>query len=84
MTLNLGQELSAWREARHRSVGDDDYAMDDEPSADEGFHPAVGQADRAHHERPPAPIHSATIYPADMAEPRPRRGSVRPTSGPGR
>lgn len=68
MTLNLGQELSAWREARHRSVGDDDYAMDDEP-ADEGLHPAVGQADRAHHERPPAPIHSATIYPADMAEP---------------
>jgi hypothetical protein len=68
MTLNLGQELSAWREARHRSVGDDDYAMDDEPP-DVGLHPAVGHADRAHHDRPPAPIHSATIYPADMAEP---------------
>jgi hypothetical protein len=66
MTLNLGQELSAWRESRHRTVADDDYMMD-EGTPDEELHPAAGQTDRAHHERPAAPIHSATIYPADMA-----------------
>jgi hypothetical protein len=71
MTLNLGQELSAWREARHRPVTEDDDAMDEEPfPSDEGFHPAAGQTDRAHHERPYSPIPGATIYPAEMAEPR--------------
>jgi hypothetical protein len=71
MTLNLGQELSAWREARHRPVTEDDDAMDEAPlPPDEGFYPAVGQTDSAHHERPYAPIPGATIYPADMAEPQ--------------
>jgi hypothetical protein len=38
---------------------------------DDGYHPAVGQTDRAHHDRAPSsPIQSATIYPADMAPPR--------------
>lgn len=71
MTLNLGQELSAWRESRHRALTEDDDAMDDKPSPpDERFHPAAGQTDRAHHDRPSSPIPGATIYPADMGEPR--------------
>jgi hypothetical protein len=71
MTLNLGQELSAWREARHRGVVEDDDAMDDEPTPpDDSFHPAAGQTDRAHHGRPSSPIQNATIYPADTPRPR--------------
>jgi hypothetical protein len=71
MTLNLGHQLSAFREARLRPHAEDEYDADDDEAMppDGGFHPAAGQTDRGQHERPSAPIHSATIYPADMAEP---------------
>jgi len=81
MTLNLGQELSAWREARQRALADDDFGPDDEPApreeqmsadermaADEPFRP--GRPDRAHHDRPASSIRAATIYPVEMGEPR--------------
>jgi len=81
MTINLGQELSAWRQARQRALADDDHDPDDEPvpardvtstnermPTDEPFRPA-GRG-RAHHERPASPIRSATIHPAGIAEPR--------------
>jgi hypothetical protein len=71
MTLNLGQELSAWRESRHRADTEDDGAMDEESlPPDEEFDAAAGWTDRAYYERPSSQIPSATIYPADMAEPR--------------
>jgi hypothetical protein len=81
MTLNLGQELSAWREARQRALADDDFGPYDEPtppddqisadehiSADEPFRP--GPPDRTHHDRPASSIRAATMYPVEMGEPR--------------
>ena len=76
MTLNLGRELSAWREARHRSIDDDDPADDEPLPPDEEFYPAAGHTDRVYHERPSSPIQSATIYPADV--PRARAAGRRP------
>jgi hypothetical protein len=81
MTMNLGQELSAWREARQRALADDDFGPGDdltppdermsaaeEMSADEQSGPS--RSDRTHHDRPASSIRAATIYPAGMGEPR--------------
>jgi hypothetical protein len=88
MTINLGQELSAWREARQRALTDDDYGAGDraappeeqmsaeeEMSADEPFRP--GRIDRSHHDRPPSSMGAATIYPVGMGEPRAARRQPR-------
>jgi hypothetical protein len=81
MTMNLGQELSAWREARQRALTDDDFGADEDPSpaeeqaaeeempADEPFRAA--RTDRTPHDRPASSIRAATMYPAAMDEPRP-------------
>jgi hypothetical protein len=72
MSMNLGQELSAWREARHRALADE-YDQDDEPmpvaeqmQADEPFRP--GRAGRANGDGPGPSTDSAAIYPVDMGD----------------
>jgi hypothetical protein len=76
MTLNLGHELSAWREARHRALADGEYGADDDYAGgrerlqpEEPVRPAWGGSDRAQRDRAASSIHAATIYPAGMAEP---------------
>jgi hypothetical protein len=78
MSINLGQELSAWREARQRALTDHDYGADDDPSpaeeqeempADEPFRPT--RTDRTNRDRPASSIRAATMYPAGTGEPRP-------------
>jgi hypothetical protein len=82
MTLNLGQELSAWREARQRALTEDDYgagagapppeeqmSAEEEMSADEQFRPS--RSDRTHHDQQASSIGAATMYPVGMGEPRP-------------
>jgi hypothetical protein len=83
MTMNLGQELSAWREARQRALTDADYGPGDEPTppdeqisaedapADEPFRP--NRTDRTLHDRPASSIHAATTYPVGTGEPRAAR-----------
>jgi hypothetical protein len=83
MTMNLGQELSAWREARQRALTDADDGPDDEPTppgeqvsaeaipADGPFRP--NRTGRAHHDRPASSIHAATMYPVGTGEPRAAR-----------
>lgn len=87
MTINLGQELSAWREARQRAVTDDEYGADDEAAppeepmpaetgvaedpAHEPFRPS--RTDPSHHDRPTSSIRAATMYPVGTGEPRAAR-----------
>ena len=75
-TINLEQELSAWRQARQRALGDEDYGPDEgllpdeQMPADEPFHPAAGRTDRPHNDRPSGSVRSSTSYPAGMGKPR--------------
>jgi hypothetical protein len=75
-TINLEQEVSAWRQARQRALADEDHGPDEEVlpdeqmRPDEPFRPATGRSDRAHHNRPAASARSSTSYPAGMGEPR--------------
>ena len=83
MTMNLGQELSAWREARQRALANDDYdpeeptppdeqlSAEEETPTDQPFRP--GRTDRTRHDRPASSIRAATIYPVGMGEPRSAR-----------
>jgi hypothetical protein len=88
MTINLGQELSAWREARQRALTDDDYGAGDgatppaeqmyaeeEMSADEPFRPS--RTDRTQHDRQPSSMSAATMYPVGLGEPRTARRQPR-------
>lgn len=88
MTINLGQELSAWREARQRALTEDDDRAGDAPTppeeqmfaeedipADEPFRPS--RTDGAYHDRPSSSIRAATIYPVGAGEPRPARRQPR-------
>ena len=74
-TINLEQELSAWRQARQRELAEDDYGPDEEllpdeqVPADAPFRPAAGRADRAYRDQPASPPRSASSYPADFGEP---------------
>ena len=78
-TINLEQELSAWRQARQRALGDEDYGPDEELLADhqvppdEAIRPAADRTDRAHRERPASSPRSATSYPAGVGEPQAAR-----------
>ena len=80
MTLNLGQELSAWREARQRALADDDYGPDGQPipaeeqmsaeaqfTDEDPFRPA---RPRTPYDQPASSIRSATMHPAGPGEPR--------------
>ena len=85
-TINLEQELSAWRQARQRALGDDDYDPDEEPirpreqvPQDEPSGPAAGRADRTLHDRPTSSIHAATSYAVGPDKPRAARRQ-RPTN----
>lgn len=87
MTINLGQELSAWREARQRAFTDDygtgDAAIppedhvsaEEDMPAEEPFRPS--RADRTQHDESASSIRAATIYPAGMGEPRAARRQPR-------
>jgi hypothetical protein len=88
MTINLGQELSAWREARQRALTDDDYGAGDgagpaeelvsaeeEMPAGEPFRPT--RIDRTHRNQPASSTGAATRYPVEMGEPRPARRQTR-------
>lgn len=84
MTMNLGQELSAWRQARQRALADDDcdpayeempaveqMAAEQQVPAEEPFSP--GRPGRAQYDRPTSSTRSATVYPVGMGEPRTAR-----------
>jgi hypothetical protein len=81
MTMNLGQELSAWRESRQRALTDDGYgaggmvvppeermATEEEMATDDPIR--ASRSDRTHQDRPASSIHAATMYPVGMGEPR--------------
>jgi hypothetical protein len=81
MTINLGQELSAWREARQRAFTEDDYgageratppeeqmSAEEEMSADAPFRPT--RIERMHRDPPTSSIGAAGKYPVDMGQPR--------------
>jgi hypothetical protein len=76
MTMNLGQELSAWREARQRALADDDDGLHGQPTpADEPFRP--GRTDRTHRDPQASSLRDATIYPVGMGEPQTARRQPR-------
>jgi hypothetical protein len=76
-TVNLEQELSAWREARQRALAEDDYGEGEEPMpadeempADERYGRSAGRGDRAYRDRPASSIRAASMYPVGMGGPR--------------
>jgi hypothetical protein len=88
MTLNLGQELSAWREARQRALADDDRGPGDEPmppeepmaaeefiAPEERFRP--GRPARPHYDRSRSSIRSATADTLGRGQPRAARQQPR-------
>jgi hypothetical protein len=88
MTINLGQELSAWREARQRSLADDDPGPADEPlppeppmyvedqvRAEDTFR--RGRAGRAHEDPPPSSLRASAMYPVGTGEPRAAKRQLR-------
>jgi hypothetical protein len=89
-TINLEQELSAWRQARQRTFAEEDYGPDEDPSLageqmppEEPFRTAAGRTDRAHQQRPATSNRGATSYPAGFGEPqaaRPQRPADARTS----
>ena len=74
-TINLEQELSAWRQARQRELAEDDYGPGEELLPDEQmprhepFRPAAGRADRPLRDRPASSPGAATSYPTGFGEP---------------
>ena len=88
MTINLGQELSAWREARQRALTDDEYGAGDrarpaeelvsaeeEMPADEPFRPS--RTEPTYRDQPASSMGAATMYPGGMGEPRAARRQPR-------
>ena len=70
-TINLEQELSAWREARQRALPEDEYGPDDSSMPmDEPIQPTAGRTDRMHHDRRGSANHGPTMYPAGTAGPQ--------------
>ena len=69
--IDLENELSVWREARQRAVGEPDYAPEPVPSPPhESFRRVAGRPDRGSQGGPRTPVRTAARRAADRSEPR--------------
>ena len=69
--IDLENELSVWREARQRAVGEEEYAPEPVPSPPhESFRRVAGRPDRSAQTGPRTPVRTAGRRATDRSEPR--------------